>query len=85
MTRPASAKYLKKKKQRKRLKKSLVKGIKIFLKKKKPKRENMVGSTKKISHKMTNKSYLSIEKEIMKCEKLTEIRFRFLAVRVKMG
>ena len=55
MARQASAKYYQKK-QRKDSKKSLVKGIKIFLKKEKTKRENMVVGTIKISQKMKNKS-----------------------------
>ena len=40
-----------------------MKDIKIFLKKKKKKSSNMVVNVKKISHKMKNKSLLSIEKK----------------------
>ena len=42
--------------------KKLVKDIKVFLKKKKKKRENMVVNITKISQKMKTKSLLSIEK-----------------------
>ena len=54
MTRHASAKYYRKKTEK--ILKSLVKGIKNFLKKKKTKRENMVMNKIKISQKMKNKS-----------------------------
>ena len=43
-------------------KKKLVKNIKIFLKKKKKKSDNMAMNDTKISQKMKNKSLLSIEK-----------------------
>ena len=46
-------------------KKKLVKDIKIFLKKKKTKSDNMVVNVKKISQEMKNKSLLSIEKDIV--------------------
>ena len=55
MTRQASAKYYQKNKE-KIEKKSLVKGMKIFLKKKKTKGKNMVMNVIKISQKMKNKS-----------------------------
>ena len=51
------------------IKKSLMKGIKNFQKKKKIKRENMVMNKIKVSQKMKNKSQLSIEKDIRKCKK----------------
>ena len=47
-----------------RLQKKLVKDIKIFLKKKKKKSNNIVVNITKISQKMKNKSFLSIEKNI---------------------
>ena len=46
----------------KKIKKSLVKGIKMLLKKKKTKSENMVASDTEISLKMKNKNYLSQDK-----------------------
>ena len=45
-----------------RLQKRLEKNIKIFLKKKKKKRDNMVANVTKISQKMKKKSLLTIEK-----------------------
>ena len=48
-----------------------MKGIKILQKKKKTKRENMAVNAIKISLKMKNKSWLSIEKDV-KCEKINE-------------
>ena len=53
MTRQASVKYCQK---NKRLKKSLVQGIKMLLKKKKTRSENMVMNAIKISQKMKSKS-----------------------------
>ena len=58
-----SAKYYQENKER--LQKKLVKDIKIFLKKKKKKRDNMVVNVTNISQKMKNKSLLSIEKNII--------------------
>ena len=54
----------------KKFKKSLVKGIKIFLKKEKTKRENVVANDMKISQKIKSKNQSNIEKHIMKCEKI---------------
>ena len=50
--------------------KEIVKGIKSFLKKSKLKSDNMVTNDIKISQKMKNESYLSIEKNIMKYVKM---------------
>ena len=47
------------------LQKKLEKDIKIFLKKKMKKRANMVVNVPNISQKMKNKSFLSIEKNII--------------------
>ena len=57
------AKYYQENKER--LQKKLVKDIKIFLRKKKKKSNNMVVNVTKISQKMKNKSLLSITKEIV--------------------
>ena len=57
------AKYYQENKER--LQKKLMKDIKIFLKKKKRKSNNMVVNVTKISQKMKNKSLLSIEKNII--------------------
>ena len=57
------AKYYQENKER--LQKKLMKDIKIFLKKKKRKSNNMVMNVTKISQKMKNKSLLSIEKNII--------------------
>ena len=54
------------KKIKKRLQKKLTKDIKILLKKKNKKSSNMVVKAIKISWKMTNKSLLSTEKNIIK-------------------
>ena len=63
MSKHISAKYYQHNKER--LQKKLVKDIKIFLKKKKWKSNNMVINITKISRKMKKKSLLSIEKNIM--------------------
>ena len=63
MSKHVSAKYYQHNKER--LQKKLVKDIKIFLKKKKWKSNNMVINVTKISRKMKKKSLLSIEKNIM--------------------
>ena len=63
MSKHISAKYYQHNKER--LQKKLVKDIKIFLKKKKWKSNNMVINVTKISRKMKKKSLLSIEKNIM--------------------
>ena len=58
-----SAKYYQENEER--LEKKLVKDIKIFLKKKKKKADNMVMNVTKIAQKRKNKSLLSIEKNII--------------------
>ena len=63
MSKHISAKYYQHNKER--LQKKLVKDIKMFLKKKKRKSNNMVINVTKISRKMKKKSLLSIEKNIM--------------------
>ena len=63
MSKNVSAKYYQG--NRERLQKKLVKDIKIFLKKKKKKSNNMAVNITKISQKMQNKSLLSIEKNII--------------------
>ena len=64
MSKTLSAKYYQENKDR--LQKKLVKDIKICLKKKKKKSYNMVMNVKKISQKIKNKIFLSIEKNIIK-------------------
>ena len=64
MSKKSSAKYYQNNKER--LQKNLVKDIKVFLKKKKKKSDNMVVNDTKIYKKMKNKSLLSIEKAIVK-------------------
>ena len=63
MSENLSAKYYQESKER--LQKKLVKDIKIFLKKKKKKSNNMVMNVTKISQKMKSKSILSIEKKTL--------------------
>ena len=63
MSKTLSAKYYQENKEK--LQKKLVKHIKIFLKKKKKKSDNMVANVTKISQRMKNKSLLSIEKHII--------------------
>ena len=63
MSKSLSAKYHQENKER--LQKKHVKGIKIFVKKKKKKSNNMVVNVTKIFQKMKNKSLLSIEKNII--------------------
>ena len=60
MSEYSSVKYCQDNKER--LQKKFVKGIKIFLKKKKGKRNNMVVNDLKIYHKMKNKGWFIIEK-----------------------
>ena len=67
--RKASPKYYQKAKRR--FKKSPLKDIKILLKKKKIKSNNKTANDIRISRKMKNKGWLSIEKNIMKCKKIT--------------
>ena len=62
MSKHISAKYYHNKEG---LQKKLVKDIKIFLKKKEWKSNNLVINVTKISRKMKKKSLLSIEKNIM--------------------
>ena len=62
MSKNLSAKYYQENKER--LQKKLVKDIKIFLKKKKKKSDNMVVNVTNISQKMKNKSLLCIKKII---------------------
>ena len=69
MSQKLSAKYDQENKERLHQKK-LVKEIKIFLRKKKKKSDNMVVNVTKISQKMKSKSLLSIEKNIMQKEKI---------------
>ena len=57
------------KKPKKGFKKSLLKSIKIVLKKKKTKNQNIVVSNIRIYQKMKNQSYLSIEKNVTKHDK----------------
>ena len=64
MSKTLLAKYYQENKDR--LQKKLVKDIKIFLKKKKKKSYNMVMNVKKVSQKIKNKIFLSIEKNIIK-------------------
>ena len=52
-----------------RLQKKPVRDIKIFLKKKKKKIDNMVVNATKIFQKMKKINWLSIEQNIIKCEK----------------
>ena len=47
-------------------KRKLVKGIKLFLNKRQKKSNNMTMKDTKVSQKMKNKSWLSIEKNILK-------------------
>ena len=57
-----SAKYYQENKER--LQKKLAKDIKLFINKKNKKSDNMVVNVKKISQKMKNLNWLSIEKNI---------------------
>ena len=61
MSKTLSAKY---QKNKERLQKKLTKDIKIFVKKKKKKRGNVVVNVAKISQKRKSKSFLSAEKYI---------------------
>ena len=64
MHKDSSAKYDQNNKER--LQKKLMKDFKVFLKKKKKKSNNMVVNDTKIYQKIKNKSWLSIEKSIIK-------------------
>ena len=63
MSKHSSTKYYQENKQR--LQKMLVKDIKIFLKQKKKRSNNIVEKITKISQKMKNRTLLSIEKNII--------------------
>ena len=76
MSKNSSAKYYQGSKER--LQKKLMKDIKVFLKKKKKENNNMVVKDTKISHKLKNKSYLSIEKNIIKQEKAPYCNYKKL-------
>ena len=67
MSKTLSAKYYQENKEI--IQKNLVKDIKIFLRKKKKKSNNMIVNVTKISQKIKNKSLLSIEKNIIEREK----------------
>ena len=67
MSKNLSAKYYQENKEI--IQKNLVKDIKIFLRKKKKKSNNMIVNVTKISQKIKNKSLLSIEKNIIEREK----------------
>ena len=58
--------------------KKLVKDIKVCLKKKKNKSNNIVMNNTKIYQKMKNKSLLSMEKNIMKQEKMPYYNYKEL-------
>ena len=62
------------KKNKKKIKKSLMKGIKMLLKKKRTKSENMAVNDIRISQKTKSKNHLGIEKNIMKCKKNKKIK-----------
>ena len=64
MHKDSSAKYYQNNKER--LQKKLVKDFKVFLKKKKKKSNDMVVNDTKIYQKIKNKSWMSIEKSIIK-------------------
>ena len=66
MSKDLSAKYYQENKGILQKKKKLAKDIKIFLKKKKKKSNNMVMKVKKISQKMKNINWLSVDKNIIK-------------------
>ena len=69
MSKNLSAKYYQENKEK--LPKKLVKNIKIFLKKKKKKSDNIVVNVTKISQKMKNRNLLSIEKRYYRIRKST--------------
>ena len=71
MSKDSSTRYYQRDKER--IQKSLVKGIKISLKKKKTENENMVANNRKISQKLKSKNWLSIEKCIMRCETIKRL------------
>ena len=61
---------------KKHCKKKLVKDIKIFLKKKNKKSNNMVENVTKISQRRKNESLLSIEKNIIEWEKMPYYNYK---------
>ena len=63
MSKNLSAKYYQENKER--LQKKLLKDIKMFLKKKKKKSDNMVVNVTKISQKMEKVNWLSIKKNVI--------------------
>ena len=67
MSKHLSAKYYQENKER--IKTKLGKDIKVFLKKKKQKSDNIVVNVRKIFQNMKSKSLLSIEKNIIEREK----------------
>ena len=72
MSKTLTAKYYRENKER--LQKKLAKDIKIFLKSKKEKIDNVVMIVIKISQKMKNKSLLSTEKYITEWNKLASFK-----------
>ena len=76
MSKGSSTKYYQNKKER--LQRKLLKDIKVFLKKKKKTSNNMVVKDTKIYNNMKNKSYLSIEKNIIKSEKTPYYNYKKL-------
>ena len=64
MSKDSSGKYYQNSKER--LQKKLMKDIKLFLRKKKKKHDNMVVNNTKIYQKMKNEILLSIKKNIIK-------------------
>ena len=76
MSKGSSTKYYQNKKER--LQKKLLKDIKVFLKKKKKTSNNMVVKDTKIYYNIKNKSYLSIEKNIIKSEKTPYYNYKKL-------
>ena len=68
MSKNLSAKYYQENKER--LQKKLVKDIKIFLKKKKKKSNNMAVNVTKMSQKKKKINYFSIEKNTLKEKKI---------------
>ena len=71
MSKNLSTKYYQKSKER--LQKKLVKDIKIFLKKKNKKRDNVVVNIKKISQKMKKINCLSTEKKYYRMRNLENL------------
>ena len=74
MSKDSSANYYQDNKER--LQKKLLKDIKVFLKKKKKKNDNMVVGNTKIYQKTENKSWLSIEKILSNAKRRLNIIIR---------